>query len=132
MPSNRLFLDDIRPCPAGWDVVRSYEEFVAYIEKNGVPEIISFDHDLGYISPNGVDCYEIDEHGNTVTGTPDPTMALKKSGLDCARWLIENHGDKIKACIVHSANPVGAENIRNAFKDFLRSKSDPRNTPNPA
>lgn len=29
-----------------WDVVKSYDEFVKYINLNGVPKIISFDNDL--------------------------------------------------------------------------------------
>jgi len=28
-------------------VIRNYQDFVAYISKNGIPSIISFDHDLG-------------------------------------------------------------------------------------
>lgn len=63
--SYNLFLDDVRQpeqCvnyvfPLGirpdtyvkyeWVVVKNYKEFVAYIEENGMPERISFDHDLG-------------------------------------------------------------------------------------
>lgn len=49
-----LFLDDIRtpnavyssPYDGGWTIVRGYEEFVNAIQKYGVPDIISFDHDL--------------------------------------------------------------------------------------
>ena len=29
-----------------WVVVRSYNEFVDYITKNGLPKLVSFDHDL--------------------------------------------------------------------------------------
>lgn len=62
MKNNKLFLDDIRiPKDAinlipssfnkfywenDWDVVKNYNEFVQYIEVNGVPEFVSFDHDL--------------------------------------------------------------------------------------
>lgn len=60
-----LFLDDIRlpiDCLAfikrskidtqiylndTWEIVRSYDEFVAWIERHGLPDFISFDHDLG-------------------------------------------------------------------------------------
>ncbi len=63
MKNNKLFLDDIRiPKDAitlipssfnkfywenDWDVVRNYDEFIQYLEVNGAPEFISFDHDLG-------------------------------------------------------------------------------------
>ena len=59
---NKLFLDDIRvPKDAiglvpsnmnqfywenNWVVVKNYDEFRNYIEKNGLPDFISFDHDL--------------------------------------------------------------------------------------
>lgn len=79
----KLFLDDLRPAPNdSWDVVRSFDEFKAYIIKHGVPDIISFDHDLG-LGPNG---------------------------YDCVKWLIEKNY-KIKEFHAHSMNPVGRENI---------------------
>ena len=38
----KLYLDDIRtPKTEGWDIVRSYDEFVNYIETNGVPDVVS-------------------------------------------------------------------------------------------
>ena len=62
MKNNKLFLDDIRiPKDAinlvpssfnkfywenDWDIVKNYDEFVQYIEVNGVPKFVSFDHDL--------------------------------------------------------------------------------------
>ena len=30
-----------------WEIVRGYSEFVSWIEKNGLPDTVSFDHDLG-------------------------------------------------------------------------------------
>ena len=54
-----LFLDDIRDPQTSvflrnqdfyrntkWVVVRSHDEFVSYITHNGMPDLISFDHDL--------------------------------------------------------------------------------------
>lgn len=49
-------------------IVRSYEEAVAFVLKNGVPEFISFDHDLG-----------ADKNG-----WPLPT------GYDFAKWLVNS------------------------------------------
>lgn len=63
-----LFLDDTRPPPQRppleWLadtplVARSYGEFVAIVTREGVPEFISFDYELGE----------------------------DKTGLDCALWL---------------------------------------------
>ena len=58
----KLFLDDVRvpydvfrmninplyENDSDWVIVRSYYEFVNYIEKFGLPMYISFDHDLSY------------------------------------------------------------------------------------
>ena len=62
MKNNKLFLDDIRiPKDAiglvpdkynqfyfsnDWEIVTNYDDFVEYIELNGVPKFVSFDHDL--------------------------------------------------------------------------------------
>ena len=82
--TGKLFLDDVRPAPDdSWTIVRSYDDFVAYISRYGVPDLISFDHDLG----------------------------AGKSGYDCAKWLMEN-GYCLKMWRVHSMNPVGRDNIK--------------------
>ena len=43
----KLYLDDLRTTPEGFERVYSYEEFVAYLQHYGLPDFISFDHDLG-------------------------------------------------------------------------------------
>ena len=58
MNKRYLFLDDVRQVmdtfhytkhpvytEDNWDVVRNYNEFCNYIQDNGVPALISFDHD---------------------------------------------------------------------------------------
>lgn len=96
----KLFLDDIRNVEMvyaeaevkSFNVVRSYSAFVEYIKKNGTPEFISFDNDLG-----------LDERGEVA---PDGYAAVK--------WLIYESGLHLRNLKfnVHSANPVGAEQIR--------------------
>jgi hypothetical protein len=86
----KLYLDDIRtPRTKGWDIVRSYDEFIGWIEINGLPDMISFDHDLG-----------------------DETT---KTGYDCAKWLVsyctQNNLPYLPEYNIHSANPVGKANI---------------------
>lgn len=91
----KLYLDDIRnPKSDGWIVVRNYEDFVQYIDKNGLPDEISFDHDLG---------------------------EDVKTGYDCAKWLCEYcwmNGIPIPPYNVHSANPVGRDNIIGTLKSY--------------
>ena len=42
----KLYLDDLRVTPEGFDRVYNYADFVEYITQNGLPDFISFDHDL--------------------------------------------------------------------------------------
>lgn len=101
MTAYKLYIDDIRtPKHSGWKVVRSFEEFVATIKRLGAPQEISFDHDLGWDY----------EHNREM-----------KSGYDCAKWLVMND-IVIENFNVHSANPVGAENIRALLMNFLKFK----------
>lgn len=121
-----LYLDDVRtpietiPGYQDWVVVRNYDEFVEYITTHGIPDLISFDHDLA------------DEHMqdyfNQVAkmGWQAPSYELykEKTGLDCAKWLIsyiqENPGAELKTCCVHSHNPVGAQNIQSFINGFKK------------
>jgi hypothetical protein len=110
-----LYLDDMRT-PRGnyyhnWIIVRSYQEFVDWIESNGLPEFITLDHDL---------CDEAIYADWNVVSYDDLT---EKTGYCAARWLVDYCLDNNLNCpefTVHSANPVGAENILcllNAFRD---------------
>ena len=45
----KLYLDDLRVTPEGFDRVYNYADFVEYITQNGLPDFISFDHDLGEV-----------------------------------------------------------------------------------
>ena len=113
----KLFLDDLRiPKDAiglvvsnlnqfywanDWDVVINYDEFVSYITKNGLPDFISFDHDLA------------DEH---YIGTD----TNEKTGFEAAKWLVDWCFDNKKSLpdfVVHSANPVGKLNIESYLKN---------------
>jgi len=102
-----MYLDDIRiPAEAFDFIVRSYDEAVQIIEDYGMPNYISFDHDLG-----------VDEKG-----------VLLKSGYDLAKWIIESDLDKsIKIPSnfyfnVHSQNPVGKKNILSLLDNYLKFK----------
>jgi hypothetical protein len=124
MKNSKLFLDDFRDpkdaitlVPSNynkfywendWDVVRNYGEFVDYIEENGLPEFISFDHDLGDTA--------MEEYFNNVVtnGTIDYDNIKEKTGLDCAKFLVEYCADEnqpLPEYLVHSANPAGKQNI---------------------
>ena len=126
----RLYLDDVRTPKnpnnewvdglSEWEVVRSYDEFVAHIQKNGLEnyEVISLDHDLGESAMN--------EFYNNVH--PNYTLDYKniseKTGYDCAKWLV---AESMKTNIplpqiyTHSANPIGSANIMGYINNYLMS-----------
>jgi len=91
----RLYLDDVRnPKRKDWTIVRNFTEFVSHITKFGLPEEISFDHDLG---------------------------ENQKTGYDCAKWLCDycwDNGLPVPTWNVHSANPVGRDNINAILQSF--------------
>ncbi len=118
-----LWLDDLRnPLEGKWIEdfapefkhsgsiiwVLNYEEFIEWIRKNGLPQKICFDHDLGEdvaikLVSKGVNKKKAREF-----------KKLAKSGYDCAKWLVDyciDHDLQIPDWNVQSANPVGKENI---------------------
>ena len=94
-----------------WFIVRSYYAFVRYITENGLPQFISFDHDLA------------DEFRDTIHENHCFNQENKKeyTGMDCAKWLVNyciNNNKPLPEYAVHSANPVGAENIDGLLKSY--------------
>lgn len=114
-----IFLDDIRfPSDlthyiskeelvpyllTNWTVIRNYHDFVAYIFKNGIPSIISFDHDLGV--------------------NVDNTEA--ESGYDAVKYIvdfiIEQQSQVFPQVLCHSQNPVGKTNILSFWNNFIKA-----------
>lgn len=121
-----LFLDDLRVPDevtwvdigiGPWVVVRSYNEAVEWVLKNGFPDVISFDHDLGY------EDFDTTESGMIVV----TNSKEEKSGHDFAKWLIEYDMDTNTmpenfTFTVHSMNPEGAKNITGLLNNYLRFK----------
>jgi hypothetical protein len=102
-----LFLDDIRTPAHGhnggqnYTIARSTKQAKAMIEKTCMPKHISFDHDLG-----GDD-----------------------TAMDLVKWIIEQdlncEGHFIPEDFtfqVHSANPVGAQNLQAMLNNYLNYK----------
>ena len=96
----RMFIDDERSPPRDgntWVIVRSSGEAINYVQDHGVPEFISYDHDLG-----GDD-----------------------TSIRFIWWLIDAYLDgRIKTFpvnyAVHSQNPVGARNIKELLDGFIK------------
>ena len=93
-----LYLDDLREPPPGreWVVCRSSSEALEAIAERGAPAFASLDHDLG---------------------DQDTTMVF-------LRRLVSELWDGISPppdYQIHSANPVGAQNIRSFMESWRRS-----------
>ena len=115
----RLYLDDLRtPTADDWQVVRSYDEFIAHIRMNGLEsyEVISLDHDLGDTAMN--------EYYNNVRDNYkiDYSNITEKTGLDCAKFLVAESMTKsipLPQIYVHSANPIGSANIMGYINNYF-------------
>lgn len=114
-----LWLDDVRNpkqfIPQYDNVVwvKHYNEFVQYIQENSLPDLISFDHDLG-------DYQALYSSGYIEGELPED----EKTGYDCIKWLIDYCIDnklKLPECIVHSANPVGKKNIESYIENYKKN-----------
>lgn len=83
-----------------FDIVRTYNTFVDYIKKHGIPDFISFDNNLG-----------LGEDGEVA---PD--------GLAAVKWLVYESGLDLRNLDykVHSANPIAAEQIRGLLGNYIR------------
>jgi len=130
MPKYNLFLDDFRNPEQAfaytrntvylleeWQTMRSYNDFVDIITNNGLPEIVSFDHDLA------------DEHYNDEmyngTESYDKLYATfkEKTGMDCVKWLVDYCIDNKKPFpkwFIHSMNPAGKINMESYIENYLK------------
>jgi len=119
----KLFLDDCRnPPDSSWDVVRSYAAFVEYVEKNGVPDVISFDHDLGaehYKEYSRIENARLEGRIESI----QYHSFEEKTGYDCAKWLVER-GTLPQTVYVHSLNPVGRKNILFIMEEGYRLEKE--------
>lgn len=124
-PERWLFLDDSREPPLHlnrlFDIVRSYDEFVEYIETYGVPVVISLDHDL---HPEHTSFF-FERGGFKNPPNPHNEIFKFKTGYDCAVWLVdycEKNDKKLRHIFVHSHNPHGQRNIYNVIAEYQKKK----------
>jgi hypothetical protein len=135
MEKYNLFLDDIRDpsvcmhyktkympddrreyTMSEWTIVRNYKEFteaiIANFSAGRFPGLVSFDHDLA------------DIHYDPSTQS-ESFEYKEETGLDCARFLVQfciSNELNLPEFYVHSANPIGAENIYQAMHDYFKFK----------
>jgi len=81
--------------------VKNYTEFTNYINSEGMPDAICFDHDLG----------------DDIMGFPED----EKTGYDCAKFLVDycmDHDSDIPLFNIQSSNPAGALNIKSLLDNY--------------
>jgi hypothetical protein len=124
-----LFLDDERipsrvswvslPKGVDWVIVRNYEQFVDFIDSNGLPVFVTYDHDLA------------DQHYSmTIEEVKQSSYEdvinsySEKTGYDCAKWLVQHclkNDIKHPSYSVHSLNPIGKQNIESLINSYNRN-----------
>lgn len=82
-----LYLDDVRTPPIGYVLAKTVEDAIAIIGRNQIDKL-SLDHDLGQ-----------DEFGR-----------IRKTGYDLVKYICE-HGIFVNVIYLHTANPVGRDNM---------------------
>lgn len=98
----KLYLDDVRDPkdPENWVVIRSsIMAVIACTERKELPEFMSLDHDLG-------------DDDNTMRFLKELYYIWESQGAD---------PEKIPKYIVHSANPIGTENIISFMESWKKS-----------
>ncbi|GMK37166.1 hypothetical protein PCCS19_02190 [Paenibacillus sp. CCS19] len=82
-----LYVDDLRDCPDGFELARTYGEAIHLLETHDV-DILTLDHDLGE-DENGVEL---------------------PNGYDLVKYFCEN-GLRANKIYLHTDNPVGRRNM---------------------
>jgi hypothetical protein len=117
---------DLRPMyrKENWQIVRNFEEFRQWILDNGLPDVVSFDHDLGkehHYKPDDRLIVPLEEVEF------DFDKYEEKTGYHCAKWMVEfcmHEHLPLPEWYVHSANVVGAENIKSYIENYQRHAED--------
>ena len=122
----RIYLDDVRtPVDKDWIVVRSYEQFVSQVMYIGLEniELISLDHDLGDTAMKEW------QYGVTKNYAINYDNILEKTGMDCAKWLVNQwlDGKPVVDVVIHSANAIGSANMMGYINNYRHLHRLPQN-----
>ena len=101
--ANHIYLDK------DWFIVKNYLEFCKWISTNGLPDIISFDHDLA------------DEHYLYDEMDAPCEQYEEKTGADALKFLLQickQNNFKLPIIYIHTMNPVGRENMNNILNKY--------------
>ena len=124
-----LFLDDIREPnwvtqyktdptynKLKWVIVRTHDDFVDYITDNGMPSLISFDHDLAD------EHYAVYDRINVGIDVKLPEFK-EKTGYESLKWVCDYALDndiQLSEMKFHTANYVGMKNMSTYYNNFIK------------
>lgn len=94
----RLYVDDLRPRPEGWDVARNFHQAIVMLDTGDYDEV-SLDHDIASF------------YGNK-----------EMTGWDVLQYLIMRklEGATVPSVVrVHSANPVGVVKMQSDIDKYF-------------
>lgn len=124
--SYNLFLDDnrqphkvtwVKLPQVHWTIAKSYADFTRIILAKGLPNIITFDHDLADEHYAEYEWAHNDK--NLKKGQFQYSKMKEKTGYDCAKWLVEYcmaNKLELPTYYIHTMNPIGAKNIKSLFE----------------
>lgn len=101
-----------------WIVVKDYYQFINYITENGLPSLVSFDHDLADAHYN-----EKYQDGIIDYDSEDFNKNYFKTGYHCAQWLInycQENKLEFPEWFIHSMNPAGTTNIHSLIESYKK------------
>lgn len=104
-----------------WIIARSYKEFIDHIRDRGMPDFVSFDHDLA-------DEHYMKTHVSDFPEYYSDGTYKEKTGYDCAAFLIEycmDNNEKFPPYAIHSQNPVGTANIQSLIDNYKKYVNTP-------
>ncbi len=108
----KLYVDDIRPAPEGWQQARTVTDAIKCLAffGNSIDEI-SLDHDISYAV----------EVAGTQRPFPSPENFQAVAYFIC---VLYEQCEKRPTITIHTANPVGARELESILKTFT-TKTEP-------
>ena len=102
-----------------WVVVTNYEEFVLYLNHYGIPDFVSFDHDIAeshYTPKEFWNDYEASK------AWQESQVHKEKTGYECAEYLIKfciENRHYLPEYYCHRQNPVGRDKINELLYKYI-------------
>ncbi len=120
----RIGEDQVIYADQDWIVARNYPDFLDVLKSAEFEHIeaISFDHDLAdsHYWDKRINVDRVQYYNN-----PDFLEDYNKTGYHAAQYLIDyimDNNYNLPYCLVHSMNPVGAENIQKLLNNYVQSR----------